>query len=270
MKLSSIIIAKDEEKNIGRCIQSQLDCIDEIIILVDKYSKDSTLNIVKSFLPRLGEAGTGPSVKYEVVEWLGYSETKKYGISKTSNNWILWIDADEVLTKGLVKELKDFKQTTPEFVAYSFPRKANFLGRWILHSGWYPASVTRLFNKDNVTFSNSKVHEQLIIKGKTGNFKNDIEHYTDPDIKHYFEKFNKYTTLAAEELDGRGKAFKILDILIRPVVIFIKMFILKRGFLDGFQGFILAMFSSAYVFTKYCKLWEQKIIKGGKYGTKHN
>lgn len=259
MKLSSIIIAKDEEKNIGRCIQSQVNCIDEIVVLIDELSKDSTLEIVKSF----------PSVKYEVVKWKGFSATKKYAVTLTSNEWILWIDADEALTAGLVEELKSFKKDTPQFCAYSFPRKANFLGRWIMHSGWYPAKVTRLFNKNRATFSESDVHEHLVVAGKTGNFNNDIEHYTDPDIKHYFEKFNKYTTLAAEELDRKGKTFKVSDIVIRPAVIFLKMFFIKKGFLDGIQGFILAMFSSTYVFTKYCKLWEQKIIKGGEYG-KHN
>ena len=230
MKLSSIIIAKDEEKNIGKCIQSQLDCIDEIIVLIDEYSKDSTLEIVKSF----------PAVKYEIIKWQGFSETKKYAVSLASNDWILWIDADEVLTSELSNELIEFKKSEAKSDSYSFPRKANFLGRWILHSGWYPARVTRLFNKNKVTFSDNDVHEHLIIKGKVSEFKNEIEHYTDPDIKHYFEKFNRYTTLAAEELDKKGKAFKISDIIIRPVAIFIKMYIIKRGFLDGIQGFILA------------------------------
>ena len=259
MKLSSIIIAKDEEKNIGRCIQSQVDCIDEIIVLIDDLTKDSTLDIVKSF----------PAVKYEVLRWRGFSATKKYAVTLTSNNWVLWIDADEALTAELVKELKNFKENTPLFDAYSFPRKSNFLGRWIMHSGWYPAEGTRLFNKNRITFSDSDVHEHLIVGGKTGNFKNDIEHYTDPDIRHYFEKFNNYTTLAAEELAKKGKTFKVLDIVTRPAALFLKMFFIKGGFLDGIQGFILAMFSSAYVFTKYCKLWEQKIVKGGGYGTKH-
>lgn len=260
MRLSSIIIAKDEEKNIGRCIQSQVDCIEEIVVLVDVQTKDTTLEIVKSF----------PQAKYEVVEWKGFSATKKYGVFLTSNDWVLWIDADEALTVELAEELNNFKKNIPKFDAYAFPRKANFLGRWIMHSGWYPAKVTRLFNKNRVTFSDSDVHEHLVVDGKTGYFKNDIEHYTDPDIKHYFEKFNRYTTLAAEELDKKGKVFKVSDIVVRPVAIFLKMFFIKRGFLDGIQGFILAMFSSAYVFTKYCKLWEQKIVKGGGNGTKYN
>ena len=100
MKISSVIIAKDEERNIGRCIQGQLDCIDEIIVLVDEYSNDSTLDIVKSF----------PNVKYEVVAWWGYSKTKEYGVSKSSNDWIMWIDADEVLTSKLSDEIIEFKE----------------------------------------------------------------------------------------------------------------------------------------------------------------
>ena len=252
MKISSVIIAKDEERNISRCIQSQLECIDEIIVLVDEYSKDSTLDIVKSF----------PTIKYEVVAWWGYSKTKQYGVSKSANDWIMWIDADEVLTSELSIELREFKKSEPKFDSYSFPRKANFLGRWILHSGWYPGRVTRLFNKNKISFSDNEVHEHLITNGRVGEFKNEIEHYTDPNIKHYFEKFNEYTTLAAEELDRKGKAFKISDLIIRPIAIFIKMYIIKGGFLDGIQGFILAVFSSAYVFTKYCKLWERKNSKG--------
>ena len=257
MKISSIIIAKDEEKNIGRCIQSQLNCIDEIIILIDDRTKDSTVEVVKNF----------PKVKFEVVKWQGFSATKKYAITLTSSDWILWIDADEGLTPKLSDELIEFKKSEPEYDSYSFPRKANFLGKWILHSGWYPGRVTRLFNKNKITFSDSDVHEHLLVNGKTGSFKNDIEHYTDPDIKHYFEKFNNYTTLAADELSKKGKEFKTSDLILRPAAIFVKMFFIKRGFLDGIQGFILAMFSSAYVFTKYCKLWERKIVNGEKNGT---
>jgi glycosyltransferase involved in cell wall biosynthesis len=248
LKISSVIIAKNEEKNISRCIQSQLDCIDEIIVLIDNSTNDKTEEKVRSF-----------PVKYELVEWKGFSETKRYAVSLTSNDWILWIDADEALTPELSDEITEFKKTSPQYDAYSFPRKADFLGRWIMHSGWYPGRVARLFNKNKVTFSDSNVHEYLIINGRTGDFDSDIEHYTDPSISHYFEKFNNYTTLAAEGLVEKGKRFSISDIIVRPAAVFVKMYFIKRGFLDGIQGFILAMFSSAYVFTKYCKLWELKI-----------
>jgi (heptosyl)LPS beta-1,4-glucosyltransferase len=248
MKVSSITIAKNEEANIARCIESLYECVDEIIILVDEESSDKTMDIVKSY----------PKVKCVVVKWMGYAKTKQYGVSLCTNDWILWIDADEAVTQELSKELIDFKSSSPNFTVFSIPRKAFFLGRWIKHSGWYPGRVTRLFNKHEVKFSENDVHEHLLVSGETDKLNFDLEHYTDPNIYHYFQKFNRYTTLAAEELVKKGKAFSLVDILLRPIVIFIKMYFLKLGFLDGIQGFILAVFSSAYVFTKYCKFWELK------------
>ena len=247
MRISSITIAKNEETNIARCIESLLESVDEIIVLVDEESSDKTLDIVKSY----------SNVKCKIVKWMGYAKTKQYGVSLCSNDWILWIDADEVVTKELAKELFGFKTSSPVFTAYSIPRKAFFLGRWIKHSGWYPGRVTRLFNRHRVRFSENDVHEHLVVEGEIGKLNSDLEHFTDPNIYHYFQKFNRYTTLAAEEMVKKGRSFSIIDLL-RPVGIFIKMYFLKLGFLDGIQGFILAVFSSAYVFTKYCKFWELK------------
>jgi len=258
MNITAIIIAKNEESNIARCIASLANCVDETIVLVDSKTTDRTLEIAKGF----------PNVHAQPVEWMGFSKTKQYAISLTQDEWILWVDADEALTKDLSDEINSFKLSKPVYSAYSFPRIANFLGRWIKHSGWYPGRVTRLFNKNKAYFSDSDVHEHLIVTGQTGQLKGDIEHYTDPSIHHYFEKFNNYTTLAAEELIKKGKDFTLADILIRPLVIFIKMYFLKQGFLDGIQGFMLAVFSSAYVFTKYCKFWELKTFGVKEHGTK--
>jgi len=247
-KLSSIIIAKNEEKNIGACIRSQIGLIDEIVVLVDESTTDKTEEIVKSF----------PDIIYKVVKWQGYSETKKMALEMTTNDWVFWIDADEAMTAELGKELAKFKESAHEFDAYSVPRKAYFLGKWIKHSGWYPGRVTRLFNKQVVNFSSNDVHEKLVVKeGRTGQLKYDLDHYTDHTIEHYFRKFNKYTSLAALELSRKGKKATIADILLRPLNIFIKMYFIKLGLLDGLHGFILAVFSTLYVFTKYCKLWEE-------------
>ncbi|QQS36346.1 MAG: glycosyltransferase family 2 protein [Ignavibacteriales bacterium] len=246
MRISSIIIAKDEELNIGRCLSSLSECIDETIVIIDEDSSDKTEEIVKSF----------QTVKYYKLKWQGFSKTKQHAVSLTTNDWILWIDADEALTRELEKEIDNFKSTKPKLNAYSMKRRSYFLGRWIKHSGWYPGRVTRLFNKNFVSFSENDVHEHLVVNGETGQLKNDLEHFTDPTISHYFQKYNKYTSLAAEEMFKRNKNFSILDVTLRPFSLFFKMFIFKAGFLDGLQGFILAVFSSAYVFTKYSKLWE--------------
>lgn len=244
--ISSVLIAKNEASNIRSCIESQLDCIDEIVVLVDETSTDETFEIAASY----------SSAIVRKVEWQGYSETKQQGISLTSNDWIFWIDADEILTPELSEEIKEFKASVPAYTAYSVPRRAYFLGKWIKHSGWYPGRVTRLFNKNEVHFNDNNVHEQLQVEGITGQLKHDLEHYTDPTIHHYFQKFNNYTSLAAGELSNKGKKATIGDLLLRPAGIFIKMYFIKAGFLDGIHGFILAVFSSSYVFTKYCKLWE--------------
>lgn len=254
IKISSVIIAKNEEFNIQRCIGSQLKCIDEIIVLVDESSSDKTLEISSNY----------EKVKAEKIKWMGYSKTKQYGVDKASNDWILWIDADEAITEKLAKELIEFKETSPDKSAYKVSRRAYFLGKWIKHSGWYPGNVTRLFNRNKAHFSSSEVHEHLVVEGETGKLNNDLEHYTDPNIHHYFEKFNRYTTLAAEELNHKNRRARFSDILIRPIFFFIKMYIFRRGFLDGIQGFILAVFSSTYVFTKYCKLWELNNKAGNK------
>lgn len=248
IQISAIIIAKDEEHNIGRCLNSLKDCIDDIIVLVDDQTTDKTVEIIRTF----------PMVRFSVINWKGYAQTKQYAVTLTKNDWIFWIDADEALTEVLKNEINQFKNSIPNCSAYSVPRKAYFLGKWIKHCGWYPGRVVRLFNKKKARFSDLKVHEHLIVNGNIGLLNSDIDHFTDPDIKHYFKKFNEYTSLAAEDLLNSGRKFRIFDILLRPLVIFIKMYILKLGFLDGIQGFILSIFSSVYVFTKYCKFWELK------------
>ncbi len=246
IKISSIIIARDEERNIARCINSQVNVIDDIVVVVDSRTTDKTKQIASSF----------QNVNCGIVEWKGYAGTKIYALSKTKYDWVLWIDADEKITSGLVEELKQFKQSEAEFHAYDVARRAFFLGKWIRHSGWYPARVTRLFNKKYVSFNEKEVHEHLTVKGTVGKLQNDLNHYTDPSIEHYFTKYNSYTSLAAKELFEKGKRATVIDILFRPIFLFCKMYIFRLGFLDGLHGLILAVFSSSYVFTKYCKLWE--------------
>lgn len=251
IKISSIIIARNEERNIERCIKSQLYAVSEIIVIIDDTTTDRTVDIVREM------ARSNQSIRYYIEKWRGYSATKQLAVSYCSNDWILWIDADEALSSELSDALKNFNddQHAP---AYSAPRRANFLGHWINHSGWYPGRIERLFNKHLARFSDKDVHEHLVFNGQSGKLNNDILHYTDPDIRHYFEKFNNYTSLAAGELAAKGRKAGLADILIRPPFLFFKMYILRAGFRDGLAGFILASFSSMYVFVKYCKLWEKQ------------
>src|ERR1035437_682815 len=182
MKLSSIIIAYNEENNIKRCIESQLEVVDDIVVVVDSRTTDLTYEIASGYT----------AVNCEIIKWKGYSATKSYALSKTKHDWILWIDADEEITPSLMNELKELKSTDTLFCAYDLARRAFFLGKWIKHSGWYPARVTRLFNIKQVSFNDKDVHEGLIYDGDIGHLKNDLNHYTDPTIEHYLVKFNRY------------------------------------------------------------------------------
>jgi hypothetical protein len=142
------------------------------------------------------------------------------------------------------------------FSGYSVARRAFFLGKWIKHCGWYPSRVVRLFRKERGKFSENRVHERLELQGEVGTLQHDLLHYTDPNLQQYLAKFNKYTTLAAQDMASNGKSFRLWDLLVRPPFTFVKMYILRLGFLDGIHGFILSVLSSAYVFSKYAKLWE--------------
>jgi hypothetical protein len=143
-----------------------------------------------------------------------------------------------------------------EYSGYSVARRAYFLGRWIKHCGWYPSRVVRLFRKDQGKFSEARVHERLELQGTVGTLHHDLLHFTDPNLQQYLTKFNKYTTLAAQDMATSGRSFRLWDLLIRPPFIFVKMYFLRLGFLDGIHGFVLCVLSSAYVFSKYAKLWE--------------
>jgi len=241
-KISAVVITYNEEKNIRRCLES-LSWADEIVV-IDSYSQDDTQKIAKEFTDKIYD-----------VKWEGFGKKKEFARSKASFEWVLCVDADEVVTSELKDETKKVVFNQTFYDGFYIPRKSNFLGKWINHCGWYPDYGIRLFRKNKAKFDDSLVHEKLLVKGKIGYLKNDLLHYTDPNINHYLTKLNHYTSLSAEELFKRGRKAKIFDLLFRPPAIFFKMFIFKTGFLAGVYGLILAILSSFHVFTKYAKLW---------------
>jgi glycosyltransferase involved in cell wall biosynthesis len=242
--LSVIVITKNEEHNIHDCLES-VKWADEIVV-VDGGSDDKTVDLARIF-----------TKKVYVKPWEGYAASKNFGLLQCTSEWILWLDADERVTAELRERIQVvLSQGETSFVGYEVPRKAFFLGKWIKHCGWYPGYVLRLFHRGAGQWSEKKVHEHLELVGPTNRLDADLLHFTDPNLWHYFDKFNRYTTLAAEELLGKQERFRLSQVTLRPAWLFIKMYVLKLGFLDGLQGFILCVLSSCYVFTKYAKLWE--------------
>ncbi|MBI5214622.1 MAG: glycosyltransferase family 2 protein [Ignavibacteriae bacterium] len=241
--LSVIVITKNEERNIRECLES-VKWADEIIV-VDSQSNDRTVEIAREFTENIF-----------VIEWKGYGETKNFALTKVTNEWVFWLDADERVPKELADEIKLTIQSSREMTAYKVARRAYFLGKWIKHCGWYPGYVVRLFKKDSAQFTQSLVHEKVEIAGTFGQLQHDLLHYTDDNLFHYFSKFNNYTSLAAEEMKKSGRNYSLWDVLTRPPFLFFKMYFLRLGFLDGMHGFILSAVSAFYVFVKYGKLWE--------------
>jgi glycosyltransferase involved in cell wall biosynthesis len=244
--LSVVTIALNEERNIEACLAS-VHWADELLV-VDSGSTDRTVELARKYTDRV-----------ITVPWQGYGATKNQALGLVRGDWVLWLDADERVTPELARDIQAVLQAgeTP-VAAYAMARRAYFLGRWIRHSGWYPARVTRLFRRSAGRFTERNVHEQLVVDGPVAVLGNDLLHFTDPDLHHYFAKFNRYTTLAAEDLDAAGRRWSPADLLLRPWFQFFKMYILRLGFLDGMEGCILAVVSSAYVFVKYAKLRERQ------------
>jgi glycosyltransferase involved in cell wall biosynthesis len=243
--LTVIIITRNEERNITPCLES-VAWAGEIVV-VDSESRDGTVGLARAFTPHVF-----------VRAWKGYAEAKQFALSQATGEWILWLDADERVTPELSEAIRgEVLGKEGGFDGYEIGRRAYFLGKWIRHAGWYPGYTLRLFRRSSVRFTGSRVHEKAEIGGRTGRLRGgDLLHYTDETLYHYFAKFNRYTTLAAQDLRSAGRHFSLWDVFARPPYLFVKMYLLKAGFLDGMHGLVLSLLSASYVFVKYAKLWD--------------
>ena len=247
--VTAVVIALNEERNIAGCLDT-LRWADEVIV-VDACSTDRTAEIARE---------RGATVLTE--PWAGYGRARNLAAEAAAGEWILAIDADERVSEPLATEIRAMVSGRAEdrdVTAYEVARRAYFLGRWIRHCGWYPGYVARLFRNGEAGYDQARVHERLVFTGRSGRLRNDLEHYTDDNLFHYLSKLDRYTTLAAEDLAERGRGFSPIDLVVKPPFLFLKMYILRLGFLDGIHGLTLSLLSSAYVFVKYAKLWEKSL-----------
>jgi len=241
-KISAVIITFNEEDDIRDCLES-VKWADEIVV-VDSFSSDKTVDICKEYTTKIYQK-----------KWQGYVEQRNFAIDNTSNKWILSIDADERLTPGLIKEINEsLDNDKGEYDGYYMPRHTYHLGKWINHSGWYPDLKLRLFKKGKGRWAGGKVHEYVEIKGKTRNLKNNILHYSYKSLLDQYKRTKHYAKLMAEDMYSNGKRFSILGLIIVPPLELIKIFFVKLGFLDGIQGFIIAVMWSYYVFLRQVNL----------------
>lgn len=243
-KLSVVIITGNEERNIEKCLQSVVPVADEIVV-VDSYSTDRTAEICQRF-----------PVKFVRQAWLGYSEQKNFANTLTSNDYILSLDADEVLSNELQQSILQEKKDDFSAQAYDFERRTFFCEKPIQHCGWNNDYRIRLWQKDLATWQ-GEIHEllsfnkQLQPKRLSGL----LLHYSFHSIEQHIEQINKFSSLSAEKKYKKGKKSSIIQICLKPMWRFIRMYFLQLGFLDGFYGFIVCRNSAYAVFLKYCKLY---------------
>ena len=231
IKLSVVLISKNEEKFIGDAIKSSLFA-DEVIVL-DSGSTDATIDIAKEL---------GAKVYHQ--DWLGFGAQKNKAIELASNDWVFVLDSDERITKELEYELNQILDT-PTYDGYFVARLNNFFGTDIKTCGLYPDHTIRLFNKTKAKFNDVEVHESVQLK-KAGYLENHMIHLAYDSIDEFIQKQNRYSTL-------NHKKSNVFKALLSPYWTFFKLYILKRGFLDGWNGFVISKLYAQYTFWKYIK-----------------
>jgi glycosyltransferase involved in cell wall biosynthesis len=244
VKISVTIITFNEEKNIARCIESVQGIADEIIV-VDSFSTDRTKEICLSY-----------GVKFFENSFKGMIDQKSYALQLATHNYILALDADESLSDELRHSVIAIKKNW-QADGYIFNRLTNYRGQWIKHSGWYPDRKLRLFDKRKAVWGGQNPHDRVIpiSEAKILKAKGDIIHYFCYNLEQHINQINRYTEIAKNEMKARGKKTSILAIVVKPPFRFFRTYFIKLGFLDGFNGFLIAGLSAYTVFLKYAKLY---------------
>ena len=240
MKISATIITYNEERNLPRAIES-LRCADEIIV-VDSGSSDRTVEVAEKLGARVVESA-----------WPGYANQKNLAAERATYDWILSIDADESLSEALEAEIWRLKKNGPQFDAYTLPRLAQYLGRWIRHSGWYPDRKVRLYNRKKAQWVGAYVHESVAVSGTVGHLESNLLHFTIESLSEHLRTMDRYTTLAAEQLLASGEKITWGRLILEPPWTFFRTYIVKLGFLDGVEGLAIANMAALYNFLKYAK-----------------
>jgi glycosyltransferase involved in cell wall biosynthesis len=239
--LSVIIITKNEAHNISDCLES-VSWVSEIIV-VDSGSSDETVSICEKY---------GAHVFYN--QWVGFGSQKNHALSLAKQPWILSIDADERVSPALREEIERALSSPSNCFAWKIPRLSSFCGQYIYHSGWWPDHVTRLFHRDHARFTDDAVHERVIVNGITGILKEHLIHESILNFEQLLAKMNQYTTTGASMMNDKKISSSLFKALIHGLWAFIRTYIIKRGFLDGKYGFILAVITAESAYYRYLKL----------------
>lgn len=240
--ISVIIIAKNEEHDIRDCLNSVV-WADEIIVL-DSGSTDNTVLIAKEYTDKV----------YVSVDWQGFGIQKNRVLAYASCDWVLSLDADERVSNELRMNIQHAIQSENSSV-YRIPRLSSYCGKFIRHSGWWPDYVARLFKRGVATFSNDLVHERLVFDGVASNLTAPLLHITYKDLDEVISKINHYSTFGAKNSQLKGKRGSLRLAIVHGLWAFIRTYVFRAGFLDGAEGFMLAISNAEVTYYRYLKLF---------------
>lgn len=243
--LSVCIIALNEEERLPRCLQA-LHFAEEIII-VDGGSIDRTIEVAKQ---------TAPSAQISGRKFDDFVSQKNYAISLAAHEWILVVDADEVVTPELQLEIQSIVSGSPAESGFKVPRMTHYLGRWIRHCGWYPDYNIRLFRNGLARFEGGTVHERPQVQGSIGVLRCHLQHFSYRSISDHLGRIDRYSTLIADDKFRKGDKSSPLWAIYKSISKFLLVYFWKAGFLDGHAGLVVAVLGGYYNFLKYIKLWE--------------
>ena len=241
-KISACIIAMDEADRIGECLDSLAFC-DEIVV-VDSHSSDATRDVA---------ADKGAFVIER--DWPGHVAQKEFAVRAASHDWVLCVDADERLSPELAREIQGLRDAGfPDHAGWRFPRLSNYLGTWVRYGTWYPDLQLRLFDRRRGSWGGNNPHDRVELEGNVGRLAGDLVHFPYRNFAEHLATIDRYTTIMAEGLLERGRRGSWFDLILRPPVRFLRFYVLKRGFLLGWKGLVLAYLAAHYVRLKYAKL----------------
>jgi glycosyltransferase involved in cell wall biosynthesis len=246
MSLSAVVIARNEESAIGACLDSLTWC--QEIIVVDSGSTDRTREIAMARGARVIDR-----------EWQGYGKQKNFAVRQAANDWVLCIDADEMVSSGLRASIEN-TLAAPQFRAYEMARCNRFMGSWLRHGEGYPDWSLRLFDRRVARWSDDAIHEKVITDEHIGRLEGDLLHESAESLLSYLEKQNRYTSLQAQALYHRGVRASLTKLVLSPLFRFVKFYVLRLGFLDGIPGLVhvsIGCFNSFLKNAKLSALWRE-------------
>ena len=242
MKLSVIVITKNGEATIGRCLES-VAWADEVVV-VDSGSTDRTVEICREL---------GAQV-HEITDWRGHGPQKNRALDRAVGDWVFSLDHDEWATPDLGEEIRRALAAPGDRAAFAMPRRSSFCGRFMLHSGWWPDYVTRLFRRGAARFSEDHMHDRVIVEGPIGRLRHPVMHEAITDLDQMLAKMNSYSTASAGVLRRQGRRASLATAILHGWWAFMRTYFLRLGFLDGREGFMLAVANAEGSYYRYLKL----------------